>query len=132
MQQLRAVEDALSLTAELNAGRDRLKVIRLVYFSGCRYTLEGAAMQIPVSLRTASIWSDNFLLLIFGGLCHPPGRSAGGSQYREASPALARTARAGDQTGHRRSTGGADREALRELITRAPRGTSENGDGDST
>ena len=131
MRQLRAVEDALTLTAELNAGRDRLKVIRLVYFSGCRYTLEGAAMQIPVSLRTASIWSDNFLLLVYSGLLWPPGRG-GGSQYREAAPALARTARAEDQTGHSQGTGGATWEAIRELIDRAPRGNGENGDGETT
>ena len=131
MRQLRAVEDALSLTAELTGGRDRLRLIRLLYFSGGRYTLEGAALQVHVSTRTAQIWSDSFLVLVFGGLW-TPGRSPGRSQYREASPALARTARAGDQSGGSRSTGGATWEAIRELITRAPRGNGENGDGDST
>lgn len=71
MRQLRAVEVALDTTAELTGGPDRLRLIRLLYFSGSRHTLEGAAMQIPVSTRTAQIWHKDFLLLIYSGLLTP-------------------------------------------------------------
>lgn len=39
----------------------------MIYFTR-RYTIEGAAMQIPCSVQTAKIWNSDFLLLVWGRL----------------------------------------------------------------
>lgn len=56
----RAVELAMEQTGRMTAGQDRLKVAKLVLMEG-RYTLAGAAMQIPCSERTAQRYHADFL-----------------------------------------------------------------------
>ncbi len=63
-RRLDAVEQALDVSSRLTSGLSRVKLIELVYFTR-RYTLEGAAMQIPCSVQTAKIWNSDFLLLVW-------------------------------------------------------------------
>lgn len=69
--QLEAVEKALRCMATLTNAEERLAVVRMVFFER-RYTLAGAAMQIPCSTKTAQGWSDDFLLLIISYLWSGP------------------------------------------------------------
>jgi len=66
-RRLDAVEQALSISSNLTSGLSRVKLIELVYFQR-RYTIEGAAMQIPCSVQTAQIWNSDFLLLVWSRL----------------------------------------------------------------
>lgn len=66
-RRLDAVEQAVSISSNLTSGLSRVRLIELVYFQR-RYTIEGAAMRIPVSVQTAKIWNSDFLLLVWGQL----------------------------------------------------------------
>lgn len=58
-----AVRKAIEITEHYNNGRDRLKVISLVLWKQT-HTLEGAALQIPCSIRTAQEWHRQFIRLV--------------------------------------------------------------------
>lgn len=66
-RRLDAVEQAVAISSQLTSGLSRVKLIEMVYFIR-RYTLEGAAMQIPCDVRTAKTWNNDFLLLVWGRL----------------------------------------------------------------
>lgn len=66
-RRLDAVEQAVDVSCRLTSGLSRVKLIELVYFTR-RFTLEGAAMQIPCSVQTAKIWNNDFLLLVWSRL----------------------------------------------------------------
>ena len=66
-RRLDAVESALSISSQLTSGLSRVKLIELVYFTR-RFTIEGAAMQIPCSVGTAWTWNNDFLLLVWSKL----------------------------------------------------------------
>lgn len=55
-----AVEAALAETERMRDGRARLAVVELVLFRGT-HNLAGAALQVPVSERTAQRWHGEFL-----------------------------------------------------------------------
>lgn len=55
-----AVQAAVWLTERMTGGKDRLKVIELVYFSKT-HKLAGAALQIPCSYETAKRWQQDFI-----------------------------------------------------------------------
>ncbi len=44
--------------------KDRLEVIRLLYWVPDKLTIEGAAMRIPCSVQTAKGWNSSFLALV--------------------------------------------------------------------
>lgn len=57
----RAVEAAIQATERMEGGRNRLKVIHLLYW--CKpqtLTLEGAALTIPCDRATAARWQRRF------------------------------------------------------------------------
>lgn len=64
-RRLEAVEQALSVIADFSNGPSRVKLVELVYFTR-RYTVEGAAMQIPISVRQAYQWNDEYLKQVWG------------------------------------------------------------------
>lgn len=66
-RRLDAVEQAVDVSSRLTSGLSRVKLIEMVYFTR-RFTLEGAAMQIPCSVQTAKIWNNDFLLLVWSRL----------------------------------------------------------------
>ena len=66
-RRLDAVEQAVTISSQLTSGPSRVKLVELVYFSR-RYTVEGAAMQIPISVRQAWAWNNDFLLLVWARL----------------------------------------------------------------
>lgn len=66
-RRLEAVEHALNVSSQLTSGLSRVKLIEMIYFTR-RYTIEGAAMQIPCSVQTAKSWNSDFLLLVWGRL----------------------------------------------------------------
>lgn len=66
-RKLDAVEQAVNISSHLTSGLSRVKLIELVYFTR-RFTVEGAAMQIPCSVQTAYTWSNDFLLLVWSRL----------------------------------------------------------------
>lgn len=70
MRRLRAVESALKATADMANAEHRLRLIRMVYLApyNQRRTIEGAAMEIPMSARQAYEWTKDFLLLVYGCL----------------------------------------------------------------
>ena len=59
----KAIEEAIAETLELVDGKDRIKVIDLVFFKGT-LTLAGAAMQIPCSFDTAQKYHADFIRLL--------------------------------------------------------------------
>ena len=61
LSELHAVEAAVSVVKRMPGGRARLKVVDLVLWKGT-HTLEGAAMQVHCSERTARRWLYNFVL----------------------------------------------------------------------
>ncbi len=56
----RAVRLALEETERMCAAADRLKIVRMVLLEGT-HTLEGAAVQIPCSPRTAQRYHADFI-----------------------------------------------------------------------
>ena len=62
-----AVRAALDISSHLTSGLSRVKLIELVYFKQ-RYTIGGAALQIPCATQTAYIWNNDFLLLVWSRL----------------------------------------------------------------
>ncbi len=66
-RRLDAVEQAVSISSNLTSGLSRVRLIELVYFQR-KYTIEGAAMQIPCSVQTAWTWNNDFLLLVWSRL----------------------------------------------------------------
>ena len=55
-----AVRRAIETTEHYNNGRDRLRIIKLVLWDGT-HTLEGAALMIPCSHKTARKWHGEFI-----------------------------------------------------------------------
>ena len=58
-----AVRRAIAQTERYCNGRQRLAVIRMVLWER-RYTLEGAALQVPCCVRTAAQWHGDFIRLV--------------------------------------------------------------------
>lgn len=58
-QEEAAVEDAIVSTEKMTDGCIRLKLIRLMHWDKT-HTLEGAAITIPCSRRTAAYWQREF------------------------------------------------------------------------
>lgn len=56
----RAVAEAIAETERMNSGGDRLSIARMVLLEGT-HSLSGAALQIPVSERTAQRWHADFI-----------------------------------------------------------------------
>ena len=59
----KAIESAITETLELSDGKDRIKVIDLVFFKGT-HKLAGAAMQVPCSIDTAQKYHADFIRLL--------------------------------------------------------------------
>lgn len=55
-----AVAAAIAETERMSAGSDRLKIAKMVLLDGS-HTLAGAALQIPVSERTAQRYHADFI-----------------------------------------------------------------------
>lgn len=62
-----AVAQAVQICGQLTSGPSRVKLIELVYFRRS-HTVEGAALQIPISSRQAWGWNNDFLLLVWARL----------------------------------------------------------------
>ena len=58
-----AVRKAIEITMRYPNGIQRLKVIKMVLWDG-QYTLDGAAVQVPCSWRTAAQWHGEFIRLV--------------------------------------------------------------------
>jgi len=58
-----AVRRAIQITERYPNGQQRLAVIRMILWDR-QYTLEGAALQIPCSWRTAAQWHGEFIRLV--------------------------------------------------------------------
>ena len=58
-----AVQQAIDETDRMENGKERLQVVDLVFFRQT-HTLEGAAMMIPCSERTARRWHTDFIKLV--------------------------------------------------------------------
>lgn len=63
LREKEAVRAAVETTERLENGSDRLMVIDMVFWSRT-HTLEGAAMQVHVSERTARRWHTEFITLV--------------------------------------------------------------------
>lgn len=58
-----AVQMAIDLTERMEGGENRLKLIRLMHWDKT-HTLDGAAMDIPCSRRTAAYWQREFFEMV--------------------------------------------------------------------
>lgn len=58
-----AVRRAIAAAERMAAGRDRLRVIELVFWKRS-HTLDGAALMIPCSYRTARRYHAEFIMLV--------------------------------------------------------------------
>ena len=61
-----AVRQAIEKTEKLPTGSERLRLIDLVFFKAT-HTLDGAAVQIHCSYRTARRYHADFIMLVAGG-----------------------------------------------------------------
>ncbi len=62
-----AVRKAIEATERVPGGRDRIKVIDLVFWRRS-HTLEGAALTIPCSYRTARRYHEEFIRMVGGNM----------------------------------------------------------------
>lgn len=62
-RELEAMEKALEETRAMDTGRDRAKIVELVFFRQS-HTLGGASMAVYVSYETAEIYHREFLNLL--------------------------------------------------------------------
>lgn len=58
-----AVRRAITATEHMKSSRDRLKIIDLVFWKQT-HTLDGAALMVPCSYRTARRYHSEFILLV--------------------------------------------------------------------
>ena len=58
-----AVRRAIETTEHYNNGRDRLRIIKLVLWDGT-HTLDGAALSVPCSERTAKRYHGEFIRMV--------------------------------------------------------------------
>lgn len=58
-----AVEDAVFDTERITDGQSRMKLIRLLHWDRT-HTLDGAALVIPCSRRTAAYWQREFFEMV--------------------------------------------------------------------
>ncbi len=58
-----AVRRTIAATERYKNGRDRLKIIKLVYWDKT-HTLEGAALSVPCSIQTAWKWNQEFIRMV--------------------------------------------------------------------
>lgn len=67
-----AVKRAIAATERMTASRDRLKIIKLVFWSRS-HTLSGAALMVPCSYTTAQRYHSDFIMAVasFYGLLDP-------------------------------------------------------------
>lgn len=59
----KAVACAIELTERLPDGKDRMRVIQMVFLKKT-HTLQGAALNVPCSYETAKIWTQQFIRLV--------------------------------------------------------------------
>lgn len=62
-RELDAVHKAVEATRALDTGKERLHLVRLVFWDRT-HTLDGAAIQCHVSYRTARRWNGEFIRLV--------------------------------------------------------------------
>lgn len=58
-----AVMDAVAQTEAMCNGKERLRLVKIVFWSRT-HTLEGAALELHCSDRTARRWHTDFILLV--------------------------------------------------------------------
>lgn len=58
-----AVKRAIAATERMSASRDRLRIIKLVFWDRS-HTLDGAALMIPCSYRTARRYHAEFIMAV--------------------------------------------------------------------
>lgn len=61
--ELEAVQKAIRVTERMKTGKDRLKLIALVFWKQS-HTLQGAAMQVHISYDTAIDYHGDFIMLV--------------------------------------------------------------------
>ena len=59
-----AVHKAIAITRMKPTGKERMDLIRLMYWSKMQLTLDGAAQKIPCSEGTAKRWHREFIHLV--------------------------------------------------------------------
>lgn len=62
-RRFRAVRDAIATTERQENGESRLRLLKALYWPGT-HTIEGAALDIPCSVRTAKRWNRLFLAVV--------------------------------------------------------------------
>lgn len=62
-QEREAIDKAIDATLSMDSGMERMRIVELVFWKRT-HTLEGAALQIPVSYETACKWHRSFLYLV--------------------------------------------------------------------
>lgn len=66
----RAIEIAIEETERMPGGRERLKVIQMVFFKKT-HTLQGAALNVPCAYDTAKGWTQQFIRAVAKAFeCH--------------------------------------------------------------
>lgn len=58
-----AVREAVEQTEAMNGGKERIWLVRIVFWERT-HTLEGAALEVHCSERTARRWHTEFILLV--------------------------------------------------------------------
>ena len=61
LRQYEAVKNALEEMSTRPYGKERMKLIKLIYFEKNKKTIEGAAQEVYTSYRTARRWNDEMI-----------------------------------------------------------------------
>ena len=62
--EVQAVSEAIRRTEAMEDGRDRMRLVKAVYWSKHRKTMSGIALDLYISRSTAFRWNSEFVLTV--------------------------------------------------------------------
>lgn len=63
-REVQAVSEAIRRTEAMEDGRERMRLVKAVYWSRHRKTMAGIAMDLYISRATAFRWNSEFILTV--------------------------------------------------------------------
>lgn len=64
LMEVEAVRAAIKQTLQKEDGRQRMKLIRRIYWTHGKKTMSGVAMELYISRATAFRWASEFIMLV--------------------------------------------------------------------
>jgi hypothetical protein len=64
LREVEAVRMAIRLTQQKEDGRERMRLVKRIYWTYGKKTMSGLAMELYISRATAFRWSSEFIMLV--------------------------------------------------------------------